>query len=342
MSGIVGIGGGIGAARLWVTLAQEMTTGCSAAPPDLTLIVNTADDVWAHGVRVCPDLDTTLYALSGRQDTERGWGTKGETWRCMQALRSLGEDIWFHLGDTDLATHLLRTSWLREGTGLAEVTHRLARAMGVPARVLPATEQPVATQVHCADGMSRGYQEFLVRDGAEPQVQKVTYRGLAAARPAPGVLDAIRSADLVVLGPSNPVASLGPVLGVPGITEALCEAACPVVAVTSTVTRVPLTDPGEARRASSRNRLMAALGVSADATGAARLVRDVCDVFILDRADADEAYAIRALGLDVLVTQTLPSGGRAPVGLARAVLGTATARESAPAAHSPMAREPVA
>ncbi|MFI7098948.1 2-phospho-L-lactate transferase CofD family protein [Streptomyces sp. NPDC050161] len=325
MVNVVGIGGGIGASRLWLTLNDALDDGAADGPSGLTLVVNTGDDLWAHGVRVCPDLDTTLYALSGRQDVERGWGTKGETWRCMEALRGLGGEVWFNLGDTDLATHLLRTTWLRDGVGLAEVTRRLAAGMGLRCRVLPATEQPVSTQLLCTDGERRSYQEFLVRDAAGPRVHEVTYAGIPAARPAPGVLETLESADLIVLGPSNPVASLGPVLAVPGIREALRDAGCPVVAVTPTVSGVPFDDPGEARRADSRQRLMESRGVQPTATGAAEMIRDLCDVFVLDAADAQEADAIRALGPDVLVTPTLASGGRAPRALADAVLGAAGA-----------------
>ncbi|MCB5906097.1 2-phospho-L-lactate transferase CofD family protein [Streptomyces pinistramenti] len=326
MVNVVGIGGGIGASRLWLTLHDALEDDAADGPSGLTLVVNTGDDLWAHGVRVCPDLDTTLYALSGRQDVERGWGTKGESWRCMEAVRGLGGEVWFHLGDTDLATHLLRTAWLREGVGLAEVTRRLAEGMGLRCRVLPATEQPVSTQLLCTDGERRSYQEFLVRDAAGPRVHEVTYAGIPAARPAPGVLEALESADLIVLGPSNPVASLGPVLAVPGIREAVRDAGCPVVAVTPTVSRVPFDDPGEARRADSRQRLMESRGVQATATGAAEMIRDLCDVFVLDTADAQEADAIRAFGPDVLLTPTLASAGRAPRALADAVLGAADTR----------------
>lgn len=320
---VVGVGGGIGAARLWLSLVDVLGEDAAADPSDLTLVVNTGDDLWAHGVRVCPDLDTTLYALSGRQDTERGWGTKGESWRCMEAVRGLGAEVWFNLGDTDLATHLLRTSWLREGVGLAEVTRRLASAMGLGCRVLPATEEPVSTEVVCGDGVRRSYQEFLVRDAAEPRVDEVVWAGADLARPAPGVLEALERADLIVLAPSNPVASWGPVLAVPGVREALRGARCPVVAVTPSVSRVPITDPGEARRAASRQRLMAARGVPAGATGAAQLVRDLCTVFVLDPADVEEADAIRALGPDVLVQPTLPVGDRVPRALARTLLDLA-------------------
>ncbi|MGH8931015.1 MAG: 2-phospho-L-lactate transferase CofD family protein, partial [Egibacteraceae bacterium] len=244
---IVGLGGGIGASRLWRALA-------GAVPLEsLTLVVNTGDDLWYYGLRVYPDLDTTVYALAGRQDTERGWGVRGESWRCMAALRSLGQalghEVWFNLGDTDLATHLLRTGLLREGTGLAEVTARLAAAMGVRARVLPMTEDEVTTRVEVAGGRTLHYEEFLVRHSAAPAVQRVIYEGAGRATPAPGVLDALAEADLVVLGPSNPLASIAPILAVPALRPALRARRAEIVAVSPIVAGTPITDPGEQRRA---------------------------------------------------------------------------------------------
>ena len=172
---IVGLGGGIGAARLWRALVR---TGCAK---DLTVVVNTGDDLWRYGLRVCPDLDTVQYWLSDRADTERGWGRRDETFRCMDALRGLGDDPWFNLGDTDLATHLLRTAWLREGVGLAEVTRRLGAAMDVPVRVLPMCEQEVRTEVRLEDGAWIGYQDFIVRRRAREPVTDVRWEGIEEA-----------------------------------------------------------------------------------------------------------------------------------------------------------------
>lgn len=200
------LGGGIGAARLWRALLDVV--GADA----LSIVVNTADDVWRHGLRVCPDVDTNLYWLSGRADRERGWGLRDETFRCMDALRELGGDPWFALGDADLATHLLRTAWLRDGVGLAEVTDRLASAMSGGAAVLPVCEQEVGTEVRVERDGWIGYQDFLVRRGAGDPVLDARWAGVEASTPAPGVLEAIGGADLIVLGPSNPMASLLPVI----------------------------------------------------------------------------------------------------------------------------------
>ncbi len=314
MSGIVGIGGGIGASRLWAALAAAVDSA------RLTLVVNTADDMWLHGLRICPDIDTTLYALSGRQDPDRGWGPRGDTYRCMDALRGLGHPVWFNLGDLDLATHLLRTGWLAEGAGMVEVTARLASALGVRARVLPMTEHEVTTRIETVGGATLHYEEFLVRCAAEPPVHRVRYDGIDRAHPAAGVISAIAAADVVVLGPSNPLASVAPVLGLPGVREALRSVADRVVAVSPIVSGVPITHPGERLRAASRAALLASVGVPATAAGVAGLYRDVCRRYILDEADAAESGLIRKLGIEPVVAPTLVHAGVSPHRLTDAVL----------------------
>ncbi|MDQ1517734.1 MAG: 2-phospho-L-lactate transferase [Actinomycetota bacterium] len=296
---VVGIGGGIGASRLWAQLAGSDAVG------SLTLVVNVADDVWMHGLRACPDIDTVLYALSGRQDPVRGWGLTGDSFECMEALRRLGEDVWFHLGDRDLATHLLRSRLLAEGVGLTEITARLAGALGVPARVLPATDDEVRTVVRIAGGAEIGYQEFLVQRRAADDVVDVRWAGLDASRVGPEVLDAIGTADLVVLGPSNPVASMLPILGIPGVSDAIRASEARVVAVTPTVASVPISDEGEARRARSRAALLGARGLAHRASSVARLYAELIDAFVVDEADAAESDEIAALGVDVVVARTL-------------------------------------
>jgi LPPG:FO 2-phospho-L-lactate transferase len=297
---VVGLGGGIGAARLWRALA---TTDVQ-----LSLIVNTADDMWHLGLRICPDLDTVLYALSGRQDTERGWGVRGETWRCMDALRELdvdADDVWFNLGDTDLATHLYRTSALRRGIGLGALTGRLAAVMGVRARVLPMTEAEVATMITTEDGESLHYEQYLVRHGGDVPVRGVEYAGVVDAAPAPGVLEAIDTADVIVLGPSNPVASVLPILALPGVREAMARRRDRVVAVSPIVSGVPVDDDGERRRARSRAALLAARGVQASAAGVAGLYAGVCGRFVVDPADAAECDAVEDHGLVARTAGTL-------------------------------------
>jgi LPPG:FO 2-phospho-L-lactate transferase len=311
---VVGLGGGVGASRLWTALVPAL------APGRLTLVVNTADDLWIHGLRVCPDIDTTLYALSGRQDLERGWGVKGETWRAMDALRALGHDVWFNLGDTDLATHLLRTGMLRRGAPLSAVTARLAEAMGVTVRVLPMSDDDVTTRVEIVGGAVLHYEEFLVRHGAVPAVCRVLHDGIERAAPAPGVLDAIAAADVVVIAPSNPIASVQPIVDLPGMRAALAASAAMVVAVSPSVSGVPITAPGEARRATSRARLLEPLGVPPTASGIARLYQGLVHRYLIDAADADERDAVAALGIEPMVVRTLVHLGAPAVELVDAVL----------------------
>jgi LPPG:FO 2-phospho-L-lactate transferase len=274
----------------------------SVDPSEVTIVANTGDDIWVHGLRVCPDLDTVLYALTDRQDTERGWGLRGETWRCMQALRDLDAGAWFNLGDTDLATHLYRTGALRSGRTLSQVTTELSPALGLRARLLPMTDDEVETHV-VTDVGTFHYQEYYIARAARDRVLAVEYRGVESATPAPGVLEAIAAADRILIGPSNPLASIGPILAVPGIRDAIKAAAAPVIAVTPIVTGVEITEPGEQRRAASRAGLFAAVGLPATAASAARLVADLTDAFVIDVADCpDEA---RSLGTEVLLAPTL-------------------------------------
>jgi LPPG:FO 2-phospho-L-lactate transferase len=312
------LGGGVGAARMWRALAGVV------GGHRLAIVVNTADDVWRHGLRVCPDIDTNLYWLSGRADEVRGWGLRGETFRCMEGLRGLGEDAWFALGDGDLATHLLRTEWLRDGVGLAEVTARMAAAMGVEPAVLPMCEQEVRTEVRVGGAGWIGYQDFLVRRRAAGRVLDVRWAGIGAATPAPGVLAAIAAAEVVILGPSNPMASMLPILAVPGIRAALAAAPARVVAVTPVVAGVPIEDPGDAGRARSRAALLAARGVEHRAGAVAGLYRDVAGAFVLDVADAEEAAEVAAHGLEPVVAPTLVHlDASAAAALAGEILGVA-------------------
>jgi LPPG:FO 2-phospho-L-lactate transferase len=269
-------------------------------------VVNVADDVWMHGLRACPDIDTVLYALSGRQDPARGWGVSGDSFECMEALRRLGEDVWFNMGDRDLATHLLRTRLLGEGQTLAGVTARLATALGVPAPVLPATNDEVRTVIRTAGGEEIGYQEYLVQRRAADDVVDVRWDGLDSSRAAAPVLDAIETADLIIIGPSNPVASVLPILGIPGVREAIRASDARVVAVTPVVASVRITDEGEARRARSRAALLGALGLPHRPSSVAELYRDLVDTFVLDEADAAlELKPIEAMGIDVTTARTL-------------------------------------
>lgn len=313
MSGVVGLGGGIGASRLWPVLASWV------GAENLTLVVNTGEDLWLHGLRICPDIDTVLYALAGCQDAERGWGLRDESFRSMSALRRLTGEVWFNLGDLDLATHLYRTGQLRDGAGLSEVTARLATALGVTVRLLPMTEDEVTTIVRTADGRLLHYEEFLVRHQCRPPVQEVCFAGIDRAATGPGVLAALESADVIVLGPSNPVASMLPILGLPGVRDVLRRRREAVIAVSPIVSGVPITDPGERLRATSRIALLGSLGVPAKAAGVAGLYRDICSRFAYDDSDAEEAQAIAAAGLRPTAARLLLHRDASPESLLRAI-----------------------
>lgn len=316
MGGIVGLGGGIGASRLWRALARAV------GPSTLTLIAGTASDLRLHGLRICPDIDTTVYALSGRQDPERGWGLRDESFRCWSTLSELGGKSWFRLGDLDLATHLYRTGLLAEGLRLTEVTARLTKSSGVRSRILPMTDHDVTAMVTTTDGRLLHYQEYLVREQAAPGVRGVRFDGIGTAAPAPGVLAAIESADLIVLGPANPVPGMLPILGLPGVTQALEQRRDRVVAVSPVVTSVAPAGPAGSRRRHARTALLAAINLPDTASGVARLYRDICARFVYDRSDQGEDTRIAAQGPQPVAADLLPHHGAPADSLLAALLGS--------------------
>ena len=315
VAGIVGLGGGRGPARLWPVLAR------AAGPGSLTVVASTAGDLRLHGLRICPDLDTTLYALSGRLDRGRGWGVRDESFRAMTALGELGGEAWFRLGDLDLATHLYRTGLLTGGSTLTEATARLATALGVRVRVLPMSDQDVTTRITTTDGRLLTYQEYLVREQAAPGVRGVRFAGIGTAAPAAGVLAAIDSADLIVLGPADPVAGMLPILGLPGVTQALEQRRDRVVAVSPVVAAAPGGDEAERRRGEARAALLAAINLPDSASGVARLYRDICGRLIYDRADRGEGARIEAQGPRAVAADLGLERGASPDSLLAALLG---------------------
>ena len=303
--------GGFGAARFLDGLRRVPGVA-------LTCIANTGDDLDYAGVHVSPDVDTVTYALAGLFDEGRGFGLVGDTFRNAEALRRYGLG-WFAVGDVDLATSLRRTDLLRAGASLSEATADLARALRVDAAVVPMSDDPVRTMVVTDEGRL-SFQEYRVARRAGPAVAAVEHDGLADARPAPAVLPALRGADLVVLAPSSPVASLAPILGLPGVRATL--AAARVVAISPVVSGQAPATPPEQARARVRAAFMAAAGLPHSATAVAGLYADIAEGFVLDERDVAEAHGIRALGLDVVVGDTLATGpGR--VALAEATLGLA-------------------
>ncbi|HEV3365724.1 MAG TPA: 2-phospho-L-lactate transferase CofD family protein [Acidimicrobiia bacterium] len=308
MRRVVVLCGGFGAARFIDGLRRI---------PDiaLTCIANTADDLDYAGVHVSPDVDTVSYALAGIFDETRGFGVVGDTFRNAEALRRYGLG-WFAVGDIDLATSLRRTDLLREGATLSEATADLVRGLGLDAAVVPMSDDPVRTKVVTDEGRL-AFQEYLVARRAGPKVLAVEHDGLASAQPAPAVLRALADADLVILAPSSPVASVAPILGLPGVREAV--AAARAVAITPVVSGVAPATPPEQSRARVREAFMASAGLPHTATAVAGIYADLVDAFVLDERDASEGEAIRALGINVLPADTLAAGEQR-VAFAEAVL----------------------
>ncbi len=316
------LAGGVGAARLLRGMVRAVPAS------DVTAIVNTADDVVLHGLHVSPDLDTVTYTLAEAGNPETGWGLAGETWQAMDALERLGGHAWFRLGDRDLGTHLHRTGRLADGAGLATVTAEIATAWGLELTLLPMTEDRVATMVTLArcdeareesgeqtsEQASRevGFQEYFVRLGHSVAVESVRFDGAQESLPGPGVLDALADADVVVIAPSNPIVSIGPLLAVPGIAEALRSRRADTVAVSPIVAGVALKGPAD--------RLMRELGHEASVVGVARIYRDLAATLVVDAADAGLADAVEAEGMACVVTDTIMSSPEVAADLSRRIL----------------------
>ncbi len=316
------LAGGVGAARLLRGMVRAVPAS------DVTAIVNTADDVVLHGLHVSPDLDTVTYTLAEAGNPETGWGLAGETWQAMDALERLGGHAWFRLGDRDLGTHLHRTGRLADGAGLATVTAEIAAAWGLELTLLPMTEDRVATMVTLArcdeareesgeqtsEQASRevGFQEYFVRLGHSVAVESVRFDGAQESLPGPGVLDALADADVVVIAPSNPIVSIGPLLAVPGIAEALRSRRADTVAVSPIVAGVALKGPAD--------RLMRELGHEASVVGVARIYRDLAATLVVDTADAGLADAVEAEGMACVVTDTIMSSPEVAADLSRRIL----------------------
>jgi LPPG:FO 2-phospho-L-lactate transferase len=301
---VTALAGGTGAAKLLRGLAACL------APGDLTVIGNTGDDTEVWGLHVSPDLDSVAYALGGVLDVERGWGRAQETFYCRDAMAALGAATWFNLGDRDLATHLTRTAALRAGEPLSAVTAHLAARLGVTARLLPMSDQPVRTFVQTTSARL-SFQEYFVRERGGGDVVAVEYVGAAAARPAPGVTAAITGADLVVVCPSNPVTSIGPILAVPGIVAALGEARS-VVGVSPIVGGAPVSGPA--------GRLMQARGLDVSPLGVAAAYAPWLDGLLIDTRDGALAPALARTGVRAVTTDIMMTSPAREVELARAVL----------------------
>jgi LPPG:FO 2-phospho-L-lactate transferase len=306
---VVALAGGVGAARLLRGLLR-------AVPPEaVTVLVNTGDDREFYGVHVSPDLDIVTYTLAERVDPERGYGLAGDSFQVVDALGALGHPTWFRLGDRDLATCLHRTLQLRAGVGLADITDEIRRAYGLALRILPMSEAPCPTFVRLEGGAVVHFEEYLVRDGAPDDVVGVDLSAAERAPAGPGVLDAIRGADAILLCPSNPVVSIGPILAVRGVRDAIVASGAPVVGVSPIIGGAPVKGPAD--------RLLRGIGVEVSARGVAGLYRGLAHGFVIDRLDAAEAREIEALGLACRATETLMRDPETACALAETALGLA-------------------
>lgn len=281
------------------------------AADNLTVVVNTGDDLEWWGLHVSPDVDSVLYGVSGLLSTDRGWGVNDDSFRCLERMKQLGDPAWFGVGDLDLATHLTRTSLLRQGLTLTEATAELARRMGIVMRVLPMSDDRVSTMLDTSKGRL-SFQEYFVRERHSVEVSRVEFVGAEAARPAPGVLEALAAAEVIVFAPSNPVTSIAPILAVPGIREALRHAEAPVVAVSPIIREAAVSGPAAA--------LMRMSGWPSTIAGIAQAYEDFLDVLVADDADAKAADALSNNELRVICTKTLMHSADDKISLARTIL----------------------
>lgn len=288
---VAALSGGVGGAKLAYGLDRAI------ASEDLTLIANVGDDFRHHGLPVSPDIDTLVYTLAGLNDDARGWGLAGETWDFMTALRRIGGEDWFNLGDRDLAMHVLRRDALDGGASLSEFTDRVRRRLGVKARIVPATDMPVPTVVETVEDGPLPFQRYFVERQATPTVTGFRFEGADRASPAPGVLEAIAAADLILICPSNPFISIDPTLAVPGVRAALKAAPARVAAVSPIVGGQAIKGPTA--------KMFRELGFTPSPAAVARMYRDFLDVMIVDETDAEEAAAVQALGVETRLAKTV-------------------------------------
>jgi LPPG:FO 2-phospho-L-lactate transferase len=307
MGTVVALAGGVGAAKLLRGLVRIIP------PQDLVIVGNTGDDVELHGLHMSPDLDILMYTLAGIVDEEKGWGVSGDTFNCLNMLGKLGLETWFKLGDRDLATHIARTKMLKDGVTLSQATAHLCKMLGVNVKLLPMTDDSVQTKV-VSGPLRLDFQEYFVKRGTKDEVTNVFFEGAEKAKPAPGVLEAIRGADRVVVCPSNPVLSLSPMLSISGIRKELTKTGAYVVGVSPVVGGKAIKGPTD--------RILAGMGLEASACGVAKFYEDFLDHFIIDEVDERDKARIEGLGVKVTVADTVMKNLGDSVRLAKIVMET--------------------
>jgi len=277
----------------------------------VTVIVNTGDDVELYGLHISPDIDIVSYTLAGIVDESKGWGIRGDTFHFLDQMAKLGQETWFRIGDRDLATHVLRTKMLREGMTLSQATREITRMLGLRVNIIPMTDDPFTTVI-VTDVGEMHFQEYLVKRGARDRILRVEFRGAERARPAPGVLEALEEADWVIVCPSNPVVSIGTILSVRGVRDALRRSGATKVAISPIIGGRTVKGPADV--------MMRALGVEATAYGVAWLYRDFLDLFVMDVVDRDLKGRVEELGVKVHLTDTIMGGLEGRVRLAGEVV----------------------
>jgi LPPG:FO 2-phospho-L-lactate transferase len=310
---VTALAGGVGASKLLLGFYEVMD------PRALTVIVNTGDDIVLHGLKISPDLDIVTYTLAGVVDPAKGWGFRSETFHALKRLAKYGRVDWFNLGDHDLATHIHRTALLAEGKTLTEAAESIRVALGVKARILPMSDQAIPTIIGSNEGALH-FQEYLVKRRCEPIVRAIRFEGAESAKPAPGVLQAIQDADGIVICPSNPLISIGPILAVPGIRDALRARKKDIIAVCPIVGGKSLKGPSD--------KMLTQLGRSSSASSVAKLYVDFTGMFVIDLQDSSHQKAIRALGMDVAILPTVMKTRVQKRKLARAILNLVKSRKT--------------
>jgi LPPG:FO 2-phospho-L-lactate transferase len=302
---LVALAGGVGGSKMLVGMAAVVGDN------ELTAVVNTADDEEIYGLHVSPDVDIVTYWLSGLADRDRGWGLSGDSFTVLEALSEHGVDTWFKLGDRDLATCLLRTKRLREGATLSVVSDEIRRHLQIPVRIFPMSDERVRTRLATTDGRILEFQEYFVREQHKPPIEKVWFEGVDAAKPAPGVLESLQEADRIVICPSNPVVSIGPILALAEMRETL-RAHPSVVAVSPIVQGAALKGPAD--------KLLPVVNAEVSSLGVARLYADICDVFVVDASDEAEVGRIQSLGMRAVTLDTIMTDQSKSEQLARAII----------------------
>jgi len=299
------LAGGTGGAKLAHGLQQVLPVG------DLTVIVNVGDDTEPFGLLICPDIDTIVYTLGGLADREQGWGVAGDTYTALAQLERYGESTWFWVGDADLATHVRRNHLMADGASLTDDTAAMTSALGISSHIVPATDDRLRTCVQ-TDAGELDFQSYFVKRGQRDEVRAVRFDGAEAAKPSPAALEALAGAELVIVGPSNPIVSIGPILAIPGMREALVGSRAPRIGVSGIVAGKALRGPAD--------RMLTSLGHESSALGVARLYEGLVERFVIDEADASLAPSIEALGMAVSILPTVMSSDEDRAGLARALV----------------------